>query len=57
MIVNGIFWDEKYPRLLTKEQMKTLAQENRLRLLQVADISCDINVRPLSERLSKIFIS
>ncbi|KAJ3328333.1 hypothetical protein HDU76_010155, partial [Blyttiomyces sp. JEL0837] len=42
MIVNGIFWDERYPRLLTKEQTRKLAKENRLRLLQVADISCDI---------------
>ncbi|KAI9351101.1 Saccharopine dehydrogenase-domain-containing protein [Zopfochytrium polystomum] len=41
MIVNGIFWDERYPRLLTKEQTLTLAREKRLRLLQVADISCD----------------
>ncbi|KAJ3235224.1 hypothetical protein HDU78_005295 [Chytriomyces hyalinus] len=42
MIVNGIFWDEKYPRLLTKAQIKKLALEDRLRLLQLADISCDI---------------
>ncbi|KAI8607400.1 hypothetical protein BC830DRAFT_143397 [Chytriomyces sp. MP71] len=41
MIVNGIFWDEKYPRLLTKAQIKKLALEDRLRLLQLADISCD----------------
>ena len=42
MIVNGIFWDERYPRLLTIEQTRELALQNRLRLLQVADISCDI---------------
>ncbi|KAJ3101305.1 hypothetical protein HDU96_010059 [Phlyctochytrium bullatum] len=43
MLVNGIFWDERYPRLLTKEQAKTLVHENRFRMLQVADISCDIH--------------
>ncbi|KAJ3014640.1 UNVERIFIED_CONTAM: hypothetical protein HDU68_000188 [Siphonaria sp. JEL0065] len=42
MITNGIFWDEKFPRLLTKAQVKKLALEDRLRLLQLADISCDI---------------
>ncbi|ORY48201.1 hypothetical protein BCR33DRAFT_757622 [Rhizoclosmatium globosum] len=41
-ISNGIFWDERYPRLLTKEQAKELAVQGRLRLLQLADISCDI---------------
>ncbi|KAJ3203898.1 hypothetical protein HDU82_006220 [Entophlyctis luteolus] len=42
MITNGIFWDEKFPRLLTKKQAAKLASEGRLRLLQLADISCDI---------------
>ncbi|KAJ3128077.1 hypothetical protein HK100_009383, partial [Physocladia obscura] len=42
MINNGIFWNEKYPRLLTKLQIKQLALEDRLRLLQIADVSCDI---------------
>ncbi|KAJ3217080.1 hypothetical protein HDU67_008549 [Dinochytrium kinnereticum] len=43
MLVNGIFWDERYPRLLTTEQARTLALENRFRMLQVADVSCDIH--------------
>ncbi|KAJ3196917.1 hypothetical protein HK101_007282 [Irineochytrium annulatum] len=42
VLVNGIFWDPKYPRLLTNEQTRTLALEKRFRMLQIADISCDI---------------
>lgn len=42
-ILNGIFWTEKYPRLMTIEQTKQLALENNLRLLTLADVSCDIN--------------
>ncbi|KAJ3295229.1 hypothetical protein HK104_002890 [Borealophlyctis nickersoniae] len=43
MLINGIFWNERYPRLITKAQAKQLALEDRLRLLSIADISCDIN--------------
>ncbi|OAJ37405.1 saccharopine dehydrogenase [Batrachochytrium dendrobatidis JEL423] len=43
VIVNGMFWTEKYPRLMTIDQTEQLAVENNLRLLTLADISCDIN--------------
>lgn len=39
MLVNGILWDPRYPRLLTKEQMKQGAGK---RMHTIADISCDI---------------
>nr|KAJ3417907.1 hypothetical protein HK105_000609 [Polyrhizophydium stewartii] len=42
VMINGIFWTEKYPRLMTIEQTHQLAAQNRLRLLTLADISCDI---------------
>ena len=42
VLVNGIYWDAKFPRLLTRDHIRTLAKENRLRLLSIADISCDI---------------
>ncbi|KAJ3121943.1 hypothetical protein HK098_003262 [Nowakowskiella sp. JEL0407] len=44
MLINGIFWDSRYPQLITKTQIKQLAETKNLRLLSVADISCDINV-------------
>ncbi|KAI8803017.1 Saccharopine dehydrogenase-domain-containing protein [Cladochytrium replicatum] len=43
MLVNGIFWDQRYPRLLSRSQIRKLASEGRLRLQSIADISCDIN--------------
>ncbi|MDD5309268.1 MAG: bifunctional lysine ketoglutarate reductase /saccharopine dehydrogenase family protein [Deltaproteobacteria bacterium] len=44
VIVNGIFWTEKYPRLATREQLKELfASPARPRLLVVGDISCDVD--------------
>ncbi|KXS21364.1 hypothetical protein M427DRAFT_119187 [Gonapodya prolifera JEL478] len=47
VIVNGIYWDRRYPRILTREQFKhiTADAENRGRkgpkLMALADISCD----------------
>ena len=43
MIINGIFWTDKYPRFMTKDQTYQLTKENRLKLLTLTDISCDIN--------------
>jgi alpha-aminoadipic semialdehyde synthase len=42
MIVNGIYWDNRYPRLLTSQQMEDLYKSDNCRLLSIADISCDI---------------
>ncbi len=44
VLMNCIYWEEKYPRLLTKEQIKELYQDHRSPKLRViGDISCDIN--------------
>lgn len=44
VLVNGIFWTEKYPRLASKEQLADLFEGPRPpRLLVVGDISCDVN--------------
>ena len=42
VLVNAIYWEEKYPRLVTKEDIKKLWKENRKNLKLIADISCDI---------------
>jgi alpha-aminoadipic semialdehyde synthase len=39
MLINCIYWDQKYPRLLTKHYLKTHGEH----LLVIGDISCDIN--------------
>ena len=43
MIINGIYWDTPYPRLLTKEHVRSLTTSGCFRLVSIADISCDIN--------------
>lgn len=40
-IVNGMYWDERYPRIVTKEKLKDLSSNNNLRLCVIGDISCD----------------
>ncbi|KAG0359381.1 Saccharopine dehydrogenase-domain-containing protein [Gamsiella multidivaricata] len=45
MVINGAYWDHRYPRLMTTEQLKTVQSDpaNKFRMLSIADISCDIN--------------
>lgn len=43
MIVNGILWGPKFPRLISKKQMIEMGSKHRL--LSVADITCDIDVK------------
>ncbi|KAL7543132.1 hypothetical protein ACHAXR_012453 [Thalassiosira sp. AJA248-18] len=42
VIVNGIYWDERYPRLLTKAEMTDLYKQGHKSLFAVGDISCDV---------------
>ncbi|MFH1196946.1 MAG: bifunctional lysine ketoglutarate reductase /saccharopine dehydrogenase family protein [bacterium] len=41
VLVNAIYWNEKYPRLITKEYLKE--HHHEIKLIIVGDISCDIN--------------
>ncbi len=41
ILVNGIYWSSKYPRLITKSDFKELIGENA-RLKAIGDISCDV---------------
>lgn len=41
VIINGIYWDQKYPRLATIEQTRKLIKEKRFHLLALGDITCD----------------
>ena len=43
ILVNGIYWEEKYPRLVTKKYLKSVIPETNRKLLQICDVSCDIN--------------
>src|SRR5262249_16000625 len=42
VLVNCIYWDTPYPRLLTKEAARRLYSADQPRLRVVGDISCDI---------------
>jgi alanine dehydrogenase len=41
-VVNAIYWDLRYPRLITKATLRTLYEGARPRLRVIGDISCDI---------------
>jgi alpha-aminoadipic semialdehyde synthase len=44
MLVNGVYWDDRYPRVVTKQQiahLRSAAGGNNRNLRMVADISCD----------------
>ena len=48
MLVNCTYWDHRYPRVLTVDQMKTIRTQQRQengqepKLQMIADVSCDI---------------
>jgi len=43
ILMNCIYWEKKYPRLLTKEQIRELYSKTRPPILRViGDISCDL---------------
>ncbi|GAM18563.1 hypothetical protein SAMD00019534_017380 [Acytostelium subglobosum LB1] len=43
IIINCMYWDAKFPRLITIRQMEEMVETGNSRLLGVADISADIN--------------
>lgn len=44
LIVNGIYWEPRCPRLVTKQYLRELfASEEKPRLRAIGDISCDID--------------
>ena len=44
ILVNCIYWTDKYPRLVTKEYLKNrTVLESNLNLQVIGDISCDID--------------
>lgn len=43
ILVNGIYWDQRYPRLITKEYLKQLYDSKvKPSLRVIGDISCDV---------------
>ncbi len=42
MLINCVYWDKRYPRLVTKEYLKRAFAEGNPKLTVIGDISCDI---------------
>lgn len=40
-LVNNIYWEARFPRLITKEALKAAAQAGKSRFMGVCDISAD----------------
>lgn len=42
VMINGIYWDARYPRLVTRDALRRLTEAGALRLQVIGDVSCDI---------------
>jgi len=42
MLINCVYWDARYPRLVTKQALKKLFARGRPKLTVIGDISCDV---------------
>lgn len=42
MLINCVYWDKRFPRLVTKEQLKKLYSKGTPKLMAIGDISCDV---------------
>lgn len=43
MLINCVYWDARYPKLVTKEYLKKAFAKGQPRLKVIGDISCDVN--------------
>jgi len=43
MLINCIYWDKRYPRIVTKEYLRKLYAGGKPRLMVIGDISCDVD--------------
>jgi len=43
MLINCIYWDARYPRLVTRDYLEKLFADGTPRLKVIGDISCDVN--------------
>lgn len=42
VLVNGMYWEPRFPRLLTTRQARHMLEQDRLPMLVLGDITCDI---------------
>ncbi len=41
LLMNCMYWDDRYPRIVTKDYLETLWREKNLRLEVIGDVTCD----------------
>ena len=41
VLMNCMYWDDRYPRIVTKDYLEKLTKDNNLRLEVIGDITCD----------------
>jgi alpha-aminoadipic semialdehyde synthase len=41
VLMNCMYWDDRYPRIVTKDYLEKLTKENNLRLEVIGDVTCD----------------
>ena len=43
IVINCLYWEKRFPKVITKEQLKNLFFKKTMKLLGISDISCDLN--------------
>lgn len=43
VLVNGMYWDTRYPKLITKAHLERMYFDSQPKMLVIGDITCDIN--------------
>ncbi len=43
VLINGMYWDERYPKLITKNYLKRFFEQGEPKLLCIGDITCDVD--------------
>lgn len=43
VLVNGMYWDARYPKLITKEHLKEMYDDAEPKLKVIGDVTCDVD--------------
>lgn len=43
LLVNGMYWDERYPRIVTRDYLEKAFSKGRPKLIAIGDITCDVD--------------
>ena len=57
VVMNCMYWDSRYPRLITNDQIEELYDRGNRKLIGIGDISCDIGVNIAVTPINLIIVS